>query len=79
VDETSSKVSVDIARHSDFLPLRNSNASFLLALAEPSQESPCYGLMARPSGKAATPDMVAARVFVAVLITETSLDILFET
>ena len=79
MDGTSSKTNVDIARHSDFLPLPNSNVSFLPSLTEHSQESPCYGLMARPSGKAATPDMVAARVFVAVLITETSLDILFET
>ena len=39
----------------------------------------CYGLMATPSGSAATPETVAATVLVLVLITETSLEILFET
>jgi hypothetical protein len=64
-------VSVDIARRSDFLPCSSSNDSFLLSLAEILAEIPCYGLMAKPSGEAATADTVVARAFVAVLITET--------
>jgi hypothetical protein len=79
VDATRSKVSVDIARHSDFLPLPRSQRQFPPLAPRAPAESLCQGLMATPSGKATTPDMVAARVLVAVLITETSLDILFET
>ena len=50
-----------------------------LTAAECHLSHQCHGLMATPSGRVATPKTVATTVFVPVLITETSLEILFET
>ena len=70
---------VDFSRRSDFLPQAEFKRQVTADLRGALAATLDHGFMATPSGKSAIPDTVATTVLLAVLITETSLEIRLET